>query len=148
MSAEVARVALERVKHALTADESDAITEWLDCLDGAERFATHDPGVDWPSDRHTDPVEAIMAALDTERERRASESRPSEIQDRDLGGQVGDHAQTALQHVDRADDWANRDSVRDAEARYRIVDYNLKLALIHAVLSVAQQVNYITARKP
>lgn len=37
-------------------------------LDGAERYATHDPGVDWPSPKHTDPCDAIMAALDETRE--------------------------------------------------------------------------------
>ncbi len=38
--------------------------------DDAERFATHDPDIDWPSDHHTDAVDAILAAFDRERERR------------------------------------------------------------------------------
>ncbi len=63
-----------------------------------------------------------------------------------FGGQIGDHATTALQHVDRADEWANRDGVINEGYRDHIVDYNLRLALIHAILSVSQQVNYLTAK--
>lgn len=67
---------------------------------------------------------------------------------RQYGGQIDDHATTALQHVDRADEWVNRERLTDAQIlhRGRIVDYNLKLAQIHALLAVAQQVNYLTSR--
>jgi len=56
------------------------------------------------------------------------------------------HGDVALEHIARADDWANRDSVRDPAFREKTVNYNLQLALIHAVLAVAQQVNYLTAK--
>jgi hypothetical protein len=36
----------------------------------ADHFATHDPDVEWPSDKHDDPVDAICAALDRLREER------------------------------------------------------------------------------
>ena len=34
----------------------------------ADCFARADPDVDWPSERHTDPVDAILAAFDRVRE--------------------------------------------------------------------------------
>jgi len=70
-------------------------------------------------------------------------TRKGAIASEGWGGQIGDHAQTALAHVDRADDWANREA--DRELRNRVVDYNLRLAQIHATLAVAQQVNFLTA---
>ena len=50
-----------------TAD-GHALAELRWIMDSAERFATHDPDVDWPSDKHTDAVDAICAALDKVRE--------------------------------------------------------------------------------
>lgn len=52
-----------------------------------------------------------------------------------------DHATKALELVDKADQWANRDNIRDPELRAHMIDYNLRLAQIHATLAVAQQVS-------
>lgn len=57
-------------------------------------------------------------------------------------GQIGAHEQTALAHVDKADEWANRDRV-DPEYRPTIVDYHLRLASIHATLAIAQRLDAI-----
>jgi hypothetical protein len=54
-----------------------------------------------------------------------------------------DHSTIAQEHVDKADEWANRDSVINAEHRAHMVDYHLRLAQIHATLSVAQEVSRI-----
>lgn len=56
--------------------------------------------------------------------------------------QIKDHAETALEHVDKADHWANRDRV-DPEYRPIIVDYHLRLAAIHAQLAVAQRIDTV-----
>lgn len=50
------------------------------------------------------------------------------------------HFETAKAHIARADDWANRDRV-DPEFRPVIVDYNLRLAQIHATLAVAERLD-------
>lgn len=59
------------------------------------------------------------------------------------GGQIGDHVTTALEHVDQAEEWANRDGNMDRDHRNRMIDKHLRLAQIHATLSVSQQVNLL-----
>lgn len=51
------------------------------------------------------------------------------------------HETTALDHVRKAEGWANYDGALDDESRARLVDYHLRLAQIHATLSVSQQLN-------
>lgn len=46
-----------------------AYREW----EQAATFAEYDPGVNWPSDAHDGPVDAICAAFDCEREEAAWE---------------------------------------------------------------------------
>jgi hypothetical protein len=48
----------------------------------AERFAINDPDVEWPSEKHEDPVDAICAALDRLREQ-MEEWRQDAIEKRD-----------------------------------------------------------------
>jgi len=38
----------------------------------ARQYAVHDPDVEWPSDKHDSPIDAICAALDNLREKSAS----------------------------------------------------------------------------
>jgi hypothetical protein len=54
--------------HALNHANSEA-TVFGRIILSADRFATHDPDVDWPSSNHDDPVDAICAALDRVREK-------------------------------------------------------------------------------
>jgi hypothetical protein len=46
----------------------DADTKLRELLIWVEQFAVHDPGVEWPSDKYENPVDAICAALDRVRE--------------------------------------------------------------------------------
>ncbi len=59
-------------------DVADELIALRRTVGTAEAFARQDPGVDWPSDRHTDAVDAICAALDNTREAsaRADEEAP------------------------------------------------------------------------
>jgi hypothetical protein len=52
-----------------------------------------------------------------------------------------DHSTIAQGHVDKADEWANRDNV-DPEYRARIVDYHLRLAQIHATFAIAEALHW------
>jgi len=77
----VARKKLETTERALgkmtrrwqnEVDNRDALLNDRDRLAAelaeAERYATLDPGIDWPSDRNDSAVDAILAAFDDERD--------------------------------------------------------------------------------
>lgn len=51
----------------------DADTKLHELMVWAEQFATHDSGVEWPGEKHDDPVDAICAALDRAREEAATD---------------------------------------------------------------------------
>jgi hypothetical protein len=53
-----------------------------------------------------------------------------------------DHVAIALEHVEKADEWANRDGASlTLEYRDRMVNRELRLAQIHATLAVAEQIS-------
>jgi hypothetical protein len=49
-----------------------------------------------------------------------------------------DHFTSSEEALRRADEWANRDNVPSQETRDHMIDYNLSLAGIHAMLANAQ----------
>jgi hypothetical protein len=51
-----------------------------------------------------------------------------------------DEHEQALTHIDKADEWANKDNV-DPDYRRVAVDYHLRLAQIHATLATAQKLD-------
>lgn len=149
------RINVQAVAEDLYAEVDKWIGAWLDeglgrtrrpdssaaIVEAAGRFATRDPGVEWPDGPHDDPVDAVMAALDREREMAATlTSRVAAV----TAGDVQPHETKAAAFMDRADDWANRDmSGGDEDWRRKIVGYNLRLAQVHATLAVAQQLSMI-----
>lgn len=49
----------------------------------------------------------------------------------------------AQEELDRADRWANRDNVIDADLRTRMVEHSLHRATIYALLSISEQINLL-----
>lgn len=50
---------------------------------------------------------------------------------------ASDHRLAAERHIELADEWANRDNVRDPDFRKHMVNHHLTLAQIHATLAIA-----------
>lgn len=51
-----------------------------------------------------------------------------------------DHFEQAARYAERAEDYANRDSVR-REDREAMVSYNVRMAQVHATIAVAQRLD-------
>jgi hypothetical protein len=69
-SRDATRLGAASERYGFTSDDHVAAVHIGAILDSADNYATHDPGVAWPEGSHEDPVDAIMATLDRERETR------------------------------------------------------------------------------
>jgi hypothetical protein len=89
------------------------------------------------------PLPATLARVETLLRRIAGATPATTRETDNARGQTVDHATEALRHVEKSDEWANRDGVINEGHRAAMVERHLRLAEIQATLSISQQVNYL-----